>query len=175
MLKFKSQTNASGIHGPAVSICAAPAPFQRRPRKRFLKIFLMTEAVRVKILRIVTRMSHAQVVFFLLTQLNNFHSDPYVCEDWKETEFCSDKCDDNSTKLVTRACFPIQDPLPEEVEPPVLIKPGNRSCNSYSYCRGDNNLNSNQNGKVTVEPQTVDCPLSCPIGESLNILEYVDD
>ena len=30
-------------------------------------------------------------------------------------------------------------------------------------------------GKVTVEPQTVDCPLSCPIGESLNILEYVDD
>ena len=104
----------------------------------------MTEAVRVKILRIVTRMSHAQVVFFLLTQLNNFHSDPYVCEDWKETEFCSDKCDDNSTKLVTRACFPIQDPLPEEVEPPVLIKPGNSRCNSYSYCRGDNNLNSNQ-------------------------------
>ena len=32
-----------------------------------------------------------------------------------------------------------------------------------------------ENGKVTVEPQTVDCPLSCPIGESLNILEYVDD
>ena len=82
--------------------------------------------------------------FFLLTLLNNFHSDPYVCEDWKETEFCSDKCDDNSTKLVTRACFPIQDPLPEEVEPPVLIKPGNRSCNSYSHCTGDNNLNSNQ-------------------------------
>ena len=82
--------------------------------------------------------------FFLLTQLNNFHSDPYVCEDWKETEFCSDKCDGSSTKLVTRACFPIQDPLPEEVEPPVLIKPGNRSCNSYSNCTGDNNLNSNQ-------------------------------
>ena len=32
-----------------------------------------------------------------------------------------------------------------------------------------------ENGKVTVEPQTVDCPLSCPIGKSLNILEYVDD
>ena len=85
-----------------------------------------------------------RLFFFLLTQLNNFHSDPYVCEDWKETEFCSDKCDESSTKLVTRACFPIQDPLPEQVEPPVLIKPGNSRCNSYSHCTGDNNLTSNQ-------------------------------
>ena len=31
-----------------------------------------------------------------------------------------------------------------------------------------------ENGDYTVERQTVDCQLSCPIGESFNILEYVD-
>ena len=30
-----------------------------------------------------------------------------------------------------------------------------------------------ENGDYTVERQTVDCQLSCPIGESFNILMYV--
>ena len=31
-----------------------------------------------------------------------------------------------------------------------------------------------EKGEITVERQTVDCQPSCPIGESFNILEYVD-
>ena len=160
--------------------------------------------------------AHFYGQFFIIL----FSAEPYICKDWKETDFCGDTCNIYSTKLVNRVCFPIQVPLPEDVLPPVLIKPGKRKCDKYfrctgysniskinpitrinktfcfqfensaiivagepgrwsdwSECRGNCSLNGNfgvkersrkiknYNADDKWEPQTVDCQLSCPIGE----------
>ena len=81
--------------------------------------------------------AHFYGQFFIIL----FSAEPYICKDWKETDFCGDTCNIYSTKLVNRVCFPIQVSLPEDVLPPVLIKPGKRKCDKYFRCTGYSNIN----------------------------------
>ena len=65
-------------------------------------------------------------------------TEPYACQDWRESKICSDPCKEDGTKLETRECVATQPGLllSQLEHPPVLIRAGNVSCGNLGQCPG---------------------------------------
>ena len=79
--------------------------------------------------------------FLFPLNFNPFFTDAFVCEEWTETEFCSDRCSNSGTKLETRVCAPIQPSLLFLIKDVALIRPGNTTCENVANCTGHNCYN----------------------------------
>ena len=80
------------------------------------------------------------LIFSSHSILNLVFTDAFVCEEWTETEFCSDRCSNSGTKLETRVCAPIQPSLLFLSKDVALIRPGNTTCDNSANCTGHNTV-----------------------------------